>query len=76
MTGPRGATFYIIGFCLNSGKRITSKKIDAKREEGIWSNFSAQVGDIKGVHDVYFVFKGKKDLFYFDWWQFYPEMTS
>lgn len=26
---------------------------------------------LKGVvHDVYFVFKGDKDLFNFDWWKF------
>jgi len=24
---------------------------------------------VKGIHDLYFVFKGEKDLFYFDWWK-------
>jgi len=25
---------------------------------------------VSGVHDLYFIFKGEKDLFDFDWWQF------
>lgn len=30
---------------------------------------------VKGIHDVYFVFKGRKGckLFNFDWWKFYRE---
>ena len=36
-----------------------------------WTVQSCKVSKEKGVHDVYFVFKGAEgDLFYFDWWQF------
>lgn len=52
------------------GPVIATVNVNAVREEGIWSTFSAPVNNIKGVHDVYFVFKGEKDLFYFDWWRF------
>jgi hypothetical protein len=52
------------------GPIIATVDINTTRQEGIFSTFSAPVNKIKGVHDVYFVFKGEKDLFYFDWWQF------
>ncbi len=53
------------------GPTIATVEINAGREEGIFSTFSAPVNtNIKGVHDVYFVFIGEKDLFYFDWWKF------
>jgi hypothetical protein len=26
--------------------------------------------NVRGIHDLFFVFKGEKDLFNFDWWQF------
>lgn len=36
-----------------------------------WTVQSCIVSKEKGVHDVYFVFKGAEgDLFHFDWWQF------
>jgi arabinoxylan arabinofuranohydrolase len=36
-----------------------------------WSTQSCAVNKIKGVHDVYFVFKGGQGhLFDFDWWKF------
>lgn len=38
-------------------------------EGDIWKTITAKVKSIKGVHDLYFVFKGEKDLFNFDWWQ-------
>jgi arabinoxylan arabinofuranohydrolase len=28
------------------------------------------VNDIKGIHDLFFVFRGEKDIFNFDWWKF------
>ena len=53
------------------GTVIATVEINTAREEGIWSTFTAPVNkNIKGVHDVYFVFRGEKDLFYFDWWKF------
>lgn len=37
----------------------------------IWKTVSCKIGKIKGVHDVYFVFKGGEgNLFNFDWWTF------
>jgi len=46
-------------------------EINNEREEGIWSTYTAPVNtNIKGVHDVYFAFRGEKDLFYFDRWKF------
>ena len=36
-----------------------------------WAVQSCKVIKVKGVHDIYFVFKGGKgDLFNFDWWKF------
>ena len=58
------------------GPLIATVDINAKRQEGIWSSFTGPANNIKGVHDVYFVFKGEKDLFYFDWWQFHAETSS
>ena len=53
-----------------NGPAIAEVDVNTKRQEGIWSTFTAPVKDVKGVHDVYFVFRGEKDLFYFDWWRF------
>lgn len=36
-----------------------------------WKTSSASIKNAKGIHDVYFVFKGEKgELFNFDWWKF------
>lgn len=36
-----------------------------------WAVQSCKVKKAKGVHDLYFVFKGGDvELFNFDWWQF------
>lgn len=36
-----------------------------------WITKNCTVGKVKGIHDVYFVFKGDEgDLFNFDWWKF------
>lgn len=52
------------------GPVIATINVDSSREAGYWKSFSAPVDDVSGVHDVYFVFKGDKDLFNFDWWKF------
>ncbi|MEO7489006.1 MAG: glycoside hydrolase family 43 protein, partial [Ferruginibacter sp.] len=44
--------------------------VNASRKGDSWKMFSAPVKNVKGIHDVYFVFKGEKDLFNFDYWQF------
>jgi hypothetical protein len=36
-----------------------------------WSVQKCKLKNVKGIHDIYFVFKGGKDnLFNFDWWKF------
>lgn len=52
------------------GPVIATINVDSSREAGYWKSFSAPVDDVNGVHDVYFIFKGDKDLFNFDWWKF------
>lgn len=52
------------------GPLIATVDVNASREAGLWRIFTAPVNNVTGVHDLYFVFKGEKDLFDFDWWQF------
>jgi arabinoxylan arabinofuranohydrolase len=52
------------------GPVIATVDINTSREGGIWRTFSAPVRSVTGVNDLYFVFKGEKDLFNFDWWKF------
>src|SRR5690606_18405821 len=52
------------------GPVIAIVDINTSRKGGIWETFTAPVKAVKGIHDLYFVFKGEKDLFYFDWWRF------
>jgi len=51
------------------GPVIATININSSGEAGYWKIYSAPVVNIKGVHDLYFVFKGEKDLFNFDWWK-------
>jgi hypothetical protein len=44
--------------------------VNTSGEGDIWKTITTQVKNITGVHDLYFVFKGEKDLFNFDWWKF------
>jgi arabinoxylan arabinofuranohydrolase len=44
--------------------------VNASGEGDSWKTISAPLKKVKGIHDVFFVFKGEKDLFNFDWWQF------
>jgi hypothetical protein len=53
-----------------NGPIIATVDVNTVGEKGIWQTFTAPVNNIKGVHDVYFVFKGEKDLFGLDWWRF------
>jgi arabinoxylan arabinofuranohydrolase len=52
------------------GPIIATIDINTSRHLGIWKNYTAPVKGASGVHDLYFVFKGEKDLFNFDWWKF------
>ncbi len=44
--------------------------VDTSGEGDIWKTVTTPVKNIKGVHDLFFVFRGEKDLFNFDWWKF------
>lgn len=52
------------------GPIIATIDVGPQGEGGYWKTISSPVSNASGVHDVYFVFKGEKDLFNFDWWQF------
>ena len=52
------------------GPVLGTVKVTGKAEGDIFKTINTPVKTIKGVHDLYFVFKGGKDLFYFDWWKF------
>ena len=53
------------------GPLVSTVEVTNIRQEGLWSTLTAPVNKtITGVHDLFFVFKGEKDLFYFDWWKF------
>ncbi len=44
--------------------------VKTSSEGDVWKTISTPVKNTKGVHDLFFVFKGEKDLFNFDWWKF------
>jgi arabinoxylan arabinofuranohydrolase len=43
--------------------------VTASREGDVFKTVTAPIKNIKGVHDLFFMFRGEKDLFNFDWWQ-------
>jgi arabinoxylan arabinofuranohydrolase len=51
------------------GPIIATVDINTSREGGIWKTITAPVKIVGGVYDLYFVFKGDKELFNFDWWK-------
>jgi len=56
------------------GPIIATVDVNSSREGGIWRIITAPVkNNIKGVHDLFFVFRGEKDLFNLDWWKFTAE---
>jgi len=52
------------------GPMLTIININTSGEEDIWKTVTSPVKNIRGLHDLYFVFRGEKELFYFDWWRF------
>ncbi|MDN3670403.1 glycoside hydrolase family 43 protein [Echinicola jeungdonensis] len=52
------------------GPLIGIVNIDVKGQGDIWKTMTSPVSDIKDVHDLFFVFRGEKDLFNLDWWKF------
>jgi hypothetical protein len=52
------------------GPIVGTAQINTSGEGDVWKTVTTTVKNISGVHDLYFVFKGEKDLFNFDWWKF------
>jgi len=52
------------------GPILGTINLSTSGEGDLWKTISAPVNNIKGVHDLFFVFRGEKDLFNFDWWMF------
>ncbi|MES2277240.1 MAG: glycoside hydrolase family 43 protein [Bacteroidota bacterium] len=52
------------------GPLVGTVNVNASGEGDIWKTITTPVKQVTGTHDLYFVFKGEKDLFYFDWWKF------
>jgi len=52
------------------GPILTTVEIPGSLEAGIWKVISTPVESVSGIHDLYFVFRGEKELFSFDWWRF------
>ena len=54
-----------------NGKLIGTCNIPATGSLETWKTVETAITKTKGIHDVYFVFKGGEgDLFQFNWWQF------
>jgi len=52
------------------GPILGTINVTTSGEGDIWKTITTPVQNVKGVHDLFFVFKGDKDLFNFDWWKF------
>jgi hypothetical protein len=52
------------------GPILATVNVNTSGEGDIWRTINTPVRNIRGIHDLYFVFKGEKDLFNFDWWKF------
>ena len=78
----KGATSVDVSIAsLKGGKiEIHTDKIDGpvlgtidvttSAEGDLWKTITTPVKNIKGVHDLFFVFRGTNELFNFDWWKF------
>jgi hypothetical protein len=52
------------------GPLVGTLKVPATRSLDAWKTASCKMKDAKGVHDLFFVFKGVgTDLFQWDWWE-------
>ena len=55
----------------NDGELLDTLDIENTGGEQNWKTLSCKLEKVKGVHDVYLVFKGDgEELFNFDWWRF------
>ncbi len=54
-----------------NGDLISTCQVVKSKDSEAWQTASAKVTQVKGLHDVYLVFKGgSQKLFNFDWWLF------
>jgi arabinoxylan arabinofuranohydrolase len=53
-----------------NGPIVAMVDVNTSGEGDVWRTVTTPVKKISGVHDLYFVFKGEKELFNIDWWQF------
>jgi arabinoxylan arabinofuranohydrolase len=52
------------------GPVLATINVTTSGEGDNWKTITTPVENIQGVYDLYFVFKGEKDLFNIDWWKF------
>ena len=52
------------------GPILGTVNVNTSGEGDSWKTITTPVDSIKGVHDLFFVFRGEKNLFNFDWWKF------
>jgi hypothetical protein len=52
------------------GPLLGTISVNTSAEGDSWKTINAPVNSIRGIHDLFFVFRGEKDLFNFDWWKF------
>ena len=52
------------------GPILGTIKVTTSGEGDLWRTINTPVKKIKGVHDLFFVFRGENELFNFDWWKF------
>lgn len=53
-----------------TGPLLSTIQVNKTGEGDKWRTITAPVKNINGMHDLFFLFKGEKDLFNFDWWKF------
>jgi arabinoxylan arabinofuranohydrolase len=52
------------------GPVLGTINVNTSGEGDLWKTITSPVKNIKGIHDLFFVFKGENELFNFDWWKF------
>lgn len=52
------------------GPLLGTVQVNKSGEGDVFKTITTPVKSRTGTHDLYFVFRGEKDLFYFDWWKF------
>jgi arabinoxylan arabinofuranohydrolase len=52
------------------GPVLGTINVNTSGEGDLWKTITSQVKNIKGNHDLFFVFRGENELFNFDWWKF------